>query len=99
MSGGAILIGDELTATGFRLIGIEILTPEPADVAAAFADSRRRAALVIVTGDCARHIPPASLEAALIGDAPTVVVIPDVLARVEPTSPARRIRSILGLET
>ena len=95
---GAIFIGDELTATGFRLTGLETLTPEPADVAAAFADSRR-AALVIVTAECARRLPRGSLEATVIPEAPTVVVIPDVLARVEPTSLARRMKSILGIET
>ena len=96
---GAIFIGDELTATGFRLTGLETLTPEPADLAAAFADSRRRAALVIVTAECARCVPEDLLESALVADPPTVVIIPDVLARVEPTSLALRMKSILGIET
>jgi vacuolar-type H+-ATPase subunit F/Vma7 len=96
---GAIFIGDELTATGFRLTGLETLTPKPADVAAAFAESRRRAGLVIVTAECARHIPQDSLEAAFSADAPTVTVVPDVLGRVEPASLARRMKSILGIET
>ena len=96
---GAIFIGDELTATGFRLTGLETLTPEPADLAAAFADSRRRAALVIVTAGCARCVPEDLLGSALVADPPTVVIIPDVLARVEPTSLARRMKSILGIET
>ena len=95
----AIFIGDELTATGFRLTGLETLAPEPADVAAAFADSRRRAALVIVTAECARCVPEDLLGSALVADPPTVVIIPDVLARVEPTPLARRMKSILGIET
>ncbi|HKN30830.1 MAG TPA: V-type ATP synthase subunit F [Roseiarcus sp.] len=95
--GAAVFIGDELTASGFRLTGLETLTPEPADVAAAFADCRRRADLVIVTADCAHHIPPDQLEAALVADAPIVAVIPDVLARAEPPSLARRVKSLLGI--
>jgi vacuolar-type H+-ATPase subunit F/Vma7 len=95
---GAIFIGDELTATGFRLTGLETLTPEPADVAAAFAESCRRAALVIVAGECAHRIPQDSLEAAVIAGAPTVVVVPDVLGRGEPTSLTRRMKSILGID-
>ena len=95
----AVFIGDELTATGFRLTGLETLTPEPGDVAKAFADCRARAALVILTADCARRIPQDELEAALLADAPTVAVIPDVLARVEPSSLARRMRSLLGIES
>ncbi len=95
--GGAVFIGDELTASGFRLTGVEILTPEPADVAAAFTDSRRRADLVIVTAERACHIPPEVLEAALFADAPVVAVIADALARVEPPSLARRVKSLLGI--
>ncbi len=94
---GAVFIGDELTATGFRLTGVETLTPAPADVAAVFADCRRRATLVIVTAERARQIPQAQLEAALVADAPAVAVIPDVLARVEPPSLARRVKSLLGI--
>ena len=95
--GAAVFIGDELTSTGFRLIGVETLTPEAADVAAAFADCRRRADLVIVTADRARHIPQDELEAALLADAPTVAVIRDVLARVEPPSLASRVKALLGI--
>jgi vacuolar-type H+-ATPase subunit F/Vma7 len=95
--GVAVFIGDELTASGFRLTGVKTLTPEPADVAAAFADCRRRADLVIVTAERARHIPQDELEAALPADAPTVAVIPDVLARVEPPSLAGRVKSLLGI--
>jgi len=95
----AVFIGDELTATGFRLTGLETLAPELGDVAKAFADCRARAALVILTADCARRIPRDELEAALLADAPTVAVIPDVLARVEPSSLARRMRSLLGIES
>ena len=95
--GAAVFIGDELTATGFRLTGVETLTPEPGDVAAAFADCRRRADLVIVTAERARHIPQDQLGAALVADAPIVAVIPDVLARVGPPSLARRVKSLLGI--
>jgi len=95
--GGAAFIGDELTATGFRLAGLETLTPAPAGVAAAFADCQRRAALVIVTAECARHLPQDQLKAALLADAPIVAVIPDVLARVEPPLLGSRVKSLLGI--
>ena len=95
--GAAVFIGDELTASGFRLTGVETLAPEPAEVAAAFADCRRRADLVIVTADRARHIPQDQLAAALLADPPTVAVIPDVLARVEPPSLADHVKSLLGI--
>jgi vacuolar-type H+-ATPase subunit F/Vma7 len=96
---GAVFIGDELTATGFRLTGIETLTPEPSEAARAFASACARAALVLVTTEYAGRISANALEAAILGDAPTVAVIPDIRARVEPASPARRMKSILGIES
>lgn len=95
----AIFIGDELTATGFRLTGLETVTPEPARVASVFADVRQRAALILITAEYASRVPAETLDAAIIADRPTVVVIPDVLARAEPRSLAKRMKSILGIES
>ncbi len=94
-----IFIGDELTATGFRLTGIETLTPLPEDVAPAFDAACRRAELVLIAAESARHVPAGAIEAALLADRPTVAVVPDVLGRVEPPSLARRVKSILGIES
>jgi len=97
--GATVFIGDELTATGYRLAGAEVSTPEPADAAAAFARARAGARLVIVTAEFARMIPPADLDAALIAETPIVAVVPDVLGQTPPPDPARRLRSTLGIET
>jgi len=97
--GGAVFIGDELTATGFRLTGVETLTPAPAAAAEAFVDSRRRASLVILTAETARLLPAETLEAALLAERPPVSIIPDVLGRVEPAPLARRMKSVLGIES
>ncbi|HYA06868.1 MAG TPA: V-type ATP synthase subunit F [Xanthobacteraceae bacterium] len=97
--GAAIFIGDELSASGFRLTGIETLVPEPEAVGSAFAEARARGALVIITADLARHIPAPQLEAAMLAEAPTIAVIPDVLFRAIPPDLIRRLRSVLGIET
>ncbi len=97
--GGAIFIGDELTATGFRLTGIETLTPAPDEIAPAFDAACRRAALVFITAEAALRVPGGALDAALLADHPIVAVIPDVLTRVQPASLARRIKCILGIES
>ena len=96
---GTVFIGDELTATGYRLAGAEVSTPDPAEAAAVFARACTDAALVIVTAEFARMIPPADLDAATVGEAPIVAVVPDVLGRIVPPDPARRLRSTLGIET
>jgi len=97
--GAAIFIGDELSASGFRLAGIEALVCDADAVGAAFAEARARGSLVIITADLARHIPAPQLEAAILAEAPTIAVIPDVLFRAIPPDLIRRLRSVLGIET
>jgi len=96
--GRAIFIGDELSASGFRLTGIETLVPEPDAVESAFADARTRGSVVIITAELARHIPPPQLEAAMLAEAPTLAIIPDVLFRAPVPDLTRRLRSVLGIE-
>ena len=96
--GRAIFIGDELSAAGFRLTGIETLVPEPDAVESAFADARTRGSVVIITADLARHIPAPQLEAAMLAEAPTLAIIPDVLFRAAVPDLTKRLRSVLGIE-
>lgn len=97
--GAAIFIGDELTAAGFRLTGIETIVPAPEDAGAVLRDARMRAVLVIMTADIARHVPAGDLDAALLAETPTLALIPDVLFRHEPPDLTRRLRRVLGIET
>jgi len=97
--GAAVFIGDELSAAGFRLAGVETLAPRSDAVAATLQDARARAALVIITAELARQIPAAELEAAMLAETPALAVIPDVLFRAPVPDLARRLRSVLGIET
>lgn len=96
--GAAVFIGDELTAAGFRLTGIDTVVPQPEAAGEALRDARKEAALVIMTADLARHVPADELEAALIAEAPAVAVVPDVLFRTAVPDLARRLRRALGIE-
>ncbi|HXY98501.1 MAG TPA: V-type ATP synthase subunit F [Stellaceae bacterium] len=96
--GAIIFIGDELTATGFRLTGIETMTPAPAAVPGALAEARSRAGLVIITAELARQVPPAELEAALLSETPATAVIPDILSRSTPPDLTGRVKGALGIE-
>jgi vacuolar-type H+-ATPase subunit F/Vma7 len=96
--GAAIFIGDELSATGFRLTGIETIVPALDGVGAALRQARARAALVLMTADMAQHVPEPELEAALLAEAPIFAIIPDVLFRTTLPDLARRLRSALGIE-
>jgi len=94
-----VLIGDELTATGFRLTGIETVVPLPEEAREALAQARRRAKFVLLTADCARNIPAAELEVALLAETPIVAIIPGILAQTPPPDLARRLRAVLGIES
>jgi vacuolar-type H+-ATPase subunit F/Vma7 len=95
----AVFIGDELSAAGFRLAGIETLVPKPDAVLATLQEARKRAPLVILTAEIARQIPPAELEEAMLAETPALAVIPDVLFRTPVPDLARKLRSAMGLET
>jgi vacuolar-type H+-ATPase subunit F/Vma7 len=96
--GEAIFIGDELTASGFRLTGVETIAPKPDAVAAAFEQARLRSSLIIITADLARHIPAPQLEAAMLAEQPVVSIIPDILFSVPASDLTGRLRSVLGIE-
>ena len=96
--GATIFIGDELTAAGFRLTGVETMTPGPDAVQQALRDARQRAALVIITASFSLRLPSPELEAALLAEEPIVTVVSDVLSRVRPPDLARRLRIALGIE-
>ena len=97
--GAAIFIGDELTATGFRLTGIETIVPAPEDTVATLDDARARAALVIMTAELAANVPAVKLEAAMLAETPALVIVPDVGFRVGVPDLARRLRRVLGIES
>jgi len=97
--GAAIFIGDELSAAGFRLTGIETVVPECDEVGAALQAARLRASVIIMTADMARHVAPPDIEAAMLAETPTLAIVPDVLFRAPLPDLARRLRSALGIET
>jgi vacuolar-type H+-ATPase subunit F/Vma7 len=97
--GAAIFIGDELTATGFRLTGIETIVPAPENAGPVLEDARARAALVIITAELAARVPAAELEAAMLAEAPAFAIVPDVRFRVGAPDLARRLRRVLGIES
>ena len=94
-----LYIGDEVTATGFRLAGVETRVTEPADAADAL-----RAALatdldcVLLSGGLVASVPTALLEHAQEAVEPLFAVVPDVRGRDAPGDLARDVRNALGIE-
>jgi len=97
--GAAIFIGDELTAAGFRLTGIETIVPKADDAGAAFADAAQRASLIVITAAAARQVPAADIETAMLAERPAVTIIPDALFRAAPPDLIGKLKAALGIET
>lgn len=95
----SIFLGDEMSAAGYRLAGVDACVPKPGDEAACLETALKEARLVLVGSRCARAISPATLEAALTLLSPLVMVVPDWDGTPLATSPAIKVRQVLGLET
>jgi vacuolar-type H+-ATPase subunit F/Vma7 len=98
MASSSIFLGDELSAAGFRLAGVDARVPAPGDEAACFERALKEAHIVLVSLRCAREIPPAALEAAQAQLSPLVMVIPDWDGTPPASEPASKVRRVLGLE-
>ena len=93
-----VYLGDELSAAGWRLAGVEARVVAPGAVAAALEAARAQAPLVLLSAALAVHLPAATLRAALAATTPLVVVLPDPQGAVEAPDLAARVRRQLGLE-
>lgn len=93
-----ILIGDRLTAAGFRLAGVRPLVTAPEDVAAVFREALALKGPILVTAALAAHLPRAQLAKAIRMADPPVVVIPDIARAAEPADMAELVRRALGVE-
>ncbi len=92
-------VGDEATAAGFRLAGADTRVPPDEEA----AEVVRRAVagdhdLVLVSAGLVPLLPPGELAAAVLGDRPLVVVVPDVHGRHAAPDVARDVRFALGIE-
>ena len=99
MSAAGIYLGDELSAAGFRLCGVETRVPSPGDEADCLEQALQQARVVLLGYRCASRIPSATLEAALALVSPLVMVLPDWDGTEPASDPATRVRHVLGIET
>ena len=93
-----VVIGDRLTAAGFRLVGLRTLVTEPADAGPALRKALELDAPVMITAALAAHVPDAQLEQAILAADPPVAVIPDIARSREPADMQAEVRRALGVE-
>lgn len=95
-----VFIGDEVTAAGYRLAGVEVRVPgAPGETAREIQRARDGGAtLVLVSAGLAGDVPDAALDDAIAAAAPPVVIVPDAAGRGRVPDLASRVRSRIGLE-
>jgi len=93
-----VYLGDEVSAAGFRVAGARTRTPGRGAEAAALAWARESAPLVLVSAAVASRIAEPVLRAALLAQAPLVLVVPDRDGLVPVPDIAARLREQLGLQ-
>ena len=98
MSATPCYLGDEVSAAGYRLAGLEAIVPDPGGESAALREGLAIAPLVLVSAAVAAHIPETKLHAAQARLAPLILVVPDILTDAAVPDVAGRLRTQLGLE-
>ncbi|MEA3278386.1 MAG: V-type ATP synthase subunit F [Pseudomonadota bacterium] len=90
-------IGDEVSAAGFRLAGVDVHVPRPEQAAGLFQRLRDEAELILLTAEAARWLPEDGLRRARAANRPLVLVIPDVRGRAQPPDISAALRRQLGM--
>lgn len=93
-----VFIGDEVTASAYRLAGMVTHVPEEGDVANAFAAAAGAETLVIITAECAATLPGDVLREAVRRADPLILVVPDGGNRHLPADLDNRVDRVLGIE-
>lgn len=93
-----IYLGDEVSAAGWRLTGVDARACAPGDAGAALEAARAQTPLVMLSAALAVHVPAGQLRAAEAALAPLVLVLPDPQGEATLPDLAARLRSQLGME-
>ena len=92
-----VYIGDEVSASGYRLAGLEVFIPGRDDLVTGINAVCERAPLVLLNAAVASELPAVQLESLLARVTPPVIVVPDVRGQARPPDLATRLRRQLGV--
>jgi len=94
---GVVFIGDELTASGYRLAGVATRVVEPGEVPESLSRALDEAVLVLITADAAAELPPGELEGLVRGAQPPVAVVESAASKTPPPDLEAEVRGALGM--
>jgi vacuolar-type H+-ATPase subunit F/Vma7 len=92
-----VYIGDETSATGYRLAGIRVCTPGVAALSETLQAARAEASLIMLSARLAQSLPVAELERLQAGLRPPLLVVPDISGDAPLPDLATRLRQALGM--
>ena len=93
-----IFIGDEISASAYRLAGIEARTPALNELTITLEQACRESDLVLITAQYAGELHAAELAKMQAQMEPLLLVVPDVREQVPVPDFAEALRSQLGIE-
>lgn len=93
-----IFIGDEISASAYRLAGAVVRIPASDELTAALKRACAESDLVLITAEYAQRLPSDELAQMQARLQPLVLVVPDVRDQVPVPDFAKRLRSQLGVE-
>jgi vacuolar-type H+-ATPase subunit F/Vma7 len=95
-----LYIGDEVTAAGYRLAGVETLVLDAEEGKSALQPAAIGAAeLILLSSRLAAALPAEELEQALARVTPLLTIVPDVFGAGAPPDLAVEVRRALGIES
>ena len=90
-------IGDEVSATAWRLAGLRVQVPGDTEILETVRRSCEQAPLVLISAALAGQLPAAARDELLAQVSPPVVIVPDVRSHASPPDLATRLRRQLGV--
>lgn len=93
-----IFIGDEISASAYRLAGIEARIPAPNELTVTLEQACRESDLVLITAQYARQLRADELAKMQAQMQPLLLVVPDVREQVPVPDLAEALRRQLGVE-
>lgn len=90
-------IGDEITASGFRLAGVRTYSPAPELTRGLFFGLVSDCRCIILSAEAQRQLPPQMLQACVERGHPLLLTVPDAAYRTIPADIRRDIRKRLGM--
>lgn len=95
-----VYIGDEVTAAGLRLAGLDVRAGAAAEAAALLQQALyERPDCVLLDGTLLDFVPAALFETALGAESTLFAVVPDVRGRGAPPDLVQYVRNALGIES